>query len=569
MSNESQQALSAAIALHSQGRLDEADDIYKSVLAREPRHADALHLHGVVAHQRGLHSRALSLISQALALQPGHPGYLNNLGEAHRSLRQYPQAVSCYQQALSVNPRDGNALNNLGMALHHQHRFDESQAAFEGALASAAGDPEVLTNFGNMLRDKGDYNEAAVCYRRALEHAADFAPAQAWLGVTLHELARHDEAIAAMQRAVQLDPLNQEIHANFKRVRWNLNQREHLHDSYRAACEHLPSSPEVHMNLAQSVLVNGHYAEALVAAQRAATLAPGAARAQSLLGQAQMALGNTVQGIEAHQRAHELASDDPLIAEELAAALSLVGRHVRAREVLQQAYILAPRRSGILGRLCIALRELQDPLLGELLDYDRFVLSELIDTPAGFQDLAKFNGALHEALKVHHTGANHALEQSMRGGIQTENNLFQNPTGLVAVLKQQITKTIDRFIDGLAESSEHPFLRFKPEDYVFTGAWSTILNQAGYDGSHIHNEGWLSGTYYVAIPDLSPAQHAAQEGYLQFGEPPRVHASERNSAVRNVAPEVGRVVLFPSYYWHGVRVFHDGGQRHSVSFDVI
>ena len=569
MSNESQQTLSAAIALHSQGRLDEADAIYKSVLAREPRHADALHLHGVVAHQRGLHTRAVSLISQALALQPGHPGYLNNLGEAHRSLRQYPQAVACYQQALRAKPRDANALNNLGLALHHQHRFEESRAAFERAKVLAPGDPEVLTNFGNMLRDQGDYSQAARCYQQAVDHVPEFAPAHAWLGVTLHELTRHDEAIAAMQRALRLDPLNQEIHANFKRIRWNLNQRERLHDSYRLACEQLPHCAEAHMNLAQSLLVNGDYAHALVASQRAVALAPGSARAQSLLGQTQMALGNTVGGIQAHQRAHELASDDPLVAEELGAALSRVGSHDRARGVLQDAHTLAPRRSGILGRLCIALRELQDPALDELLDYDHFVLSEFIDTPPGFEDLAQFNVALHAALKVLHIGANHALEQSMRGGIQTENNLFQNPTGLVALLKQQITKTIDRFIDGLPSNCEHPFLRFKPSRYVFTGAWSTILNHAGYDGSHIHNEGWLSGTYYVAAPDLSAAQHAAREGYLQFGEPPRVHASERNCAVRSVAPEVGRVVLFPSYFWHGVRVFHDGGQRHSVSFDVI
>jgi uncharacterized protein (TIGR02466 family) len=569
MNNESQQALSTAISLHSQGRLDEADAIYTQVLAREPRQADAMHLHGVVAHQRGLHTRAVSAISQALVLQPGHPGYLNNLGEAYRSLRQYPQAVSCYQQALEANPKDGNALNNLGMALHQQHRFEESQAAFERAIAAAPGDPEVLTNLGNMLRDQGEHDHAAQCYQQAVEQVPEYAPAHAWLGVTLHELERHDEAIAAMQRAVCLDPLNQEIHANLKRVRWNLNQRKHLHDSYRAACKQLPNSAEAHMNLAQSLLVNGNFAEALVSSQRSVALGAGVARAHSLLGQAQMALGDKLEGIHAHQRAHELAGDDPLVAEEFAAALSLVDKHAGARDVLRDALALAPRRSGILGRLCIALRELQDPSLDELVDYDRFMHSELIEVPSGFSDLAQFNAALHEALKQQHIGANHALEQSMRGGIQTENNLFQNPNGLVALLKQQISKTIDHFIAGLPDNAAHPFLRFKPQQYVYTGAWSTILKQTGYDGSHIHNEGWLSGTYYVEAPNLSDAQHAAEEGYLQFGEPPRVHTSERNYRVRSVAPQVGRVVLFPSYYWHGVRVFHTGGRRHSVSFDVI
>ena len=90
-----------------------------------------------------------------------------------------------------------------------------------------------------------------------------------------------------------------------------------------------------------------------------------------------------------------------------------------------------------------------------------------------------------------------------------------------------------------------------------------------FDGSHVHNEGWLSGTYYVQAPALSPEQHANREGYIQFGEPPLRFASARNAVQRTVAPQVGLVVLFPSYYWHGVRAFHDGGIRHSVSYDIV
>ena len=569
MSQQASPSLATAVALHSQGRLDEADAIYRDVLARDPSNADALHLHGLVAHQRGLHSNAVSLVSKALELRPGNPAYLNNLGEAHRALHQYARAIDCYQQALAVNPRDGNALNNLGMALHHQHRFTESEAAFARALEVTPNDPEVLTNLGNMLRDSDRRDQALERYQRAVHSAPDFAPAHAWMGVTLYELDRPDAAIASMQRAVELDPLSQETHSNLKRIRWNLNRLDELHRSYQDVCTWLPNSAEAHANLAESLVRHAEDAEALEAAQRAVTLDPSSARARSLLAQAYFALKQYDQAIEQHEHALRLADDDPLLAEEFATALIVAGRPAYARDVLLGAHRLAPRRSGILGRLCIALRELDDPQLAALVDYDRFVLSELIDTPDGFTDLAQFNAALHEELAQQHVTPNHALEQSMRGGTQTQNNLFQTPSGLVAVLKRQIERVIDRFVAGMPNDDRDPFLRFKPDSYVFTGAWSTILHEAGYDGSHIHNEGWLSGTYCVVAPDLTPAQHAAKEGYLQFGEPPKMYVTERNRMVQSVAPEVGRLVLFPSYYWHGVRPFNDGGIRHSVSYDII
>ena len=157
----------------------------------------------------------------------------------------------------------------------------------------------------------------------------------------------------------------------------------------------------------------------------------------------------------------------------------------------------------------------------------------------------------------------------MRGGSQTSNNLFQNPTGLVSVLKEQISKVIEQFIDDLEPHSGAPFLRFINRDFIFTGVWSTIIQESGYDRSHVHNEGWMSGAYYVKVPDFDDAQLNEHDGCIQFGEPNTLYASERNATRRIIPPRVGTVVLFPSYYWHGVQKFDRNGVRHSVSYDLI
>ena len=55
-----------ALALHRQGRSDDAEQICGTLLASEPDHLDALHLLALVRHQQGRHVEALQLIGVLL-----------------------------------------------------------------------------------------------------------------------------------------------------------------------------------------------------------------------------------------------------------------------------------------------------------------------------------------------------------------------------------------------------------------------------------------------------------------------------------------------------------------------
>lgn len=80
-----QQAFELALGHHQSGRLAEAEALYRQVLAAEPRHADALHMLGVLAHQVGRNDVAAELIGQAIVVAPGVADFHSNLGEAHRA----------------------------------------------------------------------------------------------------------------------------------------------------------------------------------------------------------------------------------------------------------------------------------------------------------------------------------------------------------------------------------------------------------------------------------------------------------------------------------------------------
>ena len=99
----------------------------------------------------------------------------------------------------------------------------------------------------------------------------------------------------------------------------------------------------------------------------------------------------------------------------------------------------------------------------------------------------------------------------------------------------------------------------------FAGSWSVRLKSAGYHDSHIHPQGWISSALYLALPHHT-ADESPEAGYLKLGEPPTELGVELN-ATRLIEPAVGRLVLFPSWLWHGTLPF-DEGERLTVAFDV-
>jgi len=80
-----------AVQQHQAGQLAQAEALYQQVLSANPKHADALHMLGVVYYQTNRAEQAVAVISQALQIQPKNTDYLNHYA---LSLRLSPSAAS-------------------------------------------------------------------------------------------------------------------------------------------------------------------------------------------------------------------------------------------------------------------------------------------------------------------------------------------------------------------------------------------------------------------------------------------------------------------------------------------
>lgn len=167
-------------------------------------------------------------------------------------------------------------------------------------------------------------------------------------------------------------------------------------------------------------------------------------------------------------------------------------------------------------------------------------------------------------LRALHGRAGRFLDQSVRGGTQTDGALLARCEPEVANLRELLRREVSRYVDGLpSPDTTHPTLSkarsIRPR---FAGSWSVRLGQAGFHAWHHHPEGWISSALYLAVPEgLEPG-----EGWLDLGGGPESLAQGLLPRL-SVEPRPGRLVLFPSWMWHGTRPFR-AGERITVAFDV-
>jgi protein O-GlcNAc transferase len=254
-----QQELELALQHHHAGRLAEAEAIYRQILARQPDHADALHLLGVIAHQREQHQLAVELIGQAIVINPQKAIYHNNLGLTLMSQNRIAAAIGAYQAALRIEPGNAYVHNNMGVALEADGQVDAAIKAYQTTIGFKADYSEAYNNLGNALAAQGHSGAAADAYHEALRLKPDHADAWNNLGNLLRNQGRLDEANRAYRQAIRVKPDFSMAYENLGGVLKDQGQLEEAIGAYRAALRLKPDDPSAHSNIIYSMYFHPGY----------------------------------------------------------------------------------------------------------------------------------------------------------------------------------------------------------------------------------------------------------------------------------------------------------------------
>ncbi len=296
-----QAVFAAALQYHQAGRLNEAERLYRQVLAVNSRHADSLHLLGLVAHQNGRHDLAVDLIGQAIAINATEGVYHSNLGTALWKQGLLDEAVACYGRALALKPDYATAHFNLATVRWKQRRLDEADVGYRNALYFKPNYPEAYDNLGTVRKEQGRLDEAITCYRRAIAFRPDYPEAYNNLGTALLEQGQPNEAVACYRKALDLKPDYAEANFNLGTAVWELGQPSAAIACYRNALALRPDYVDAYHNLGTALKELDRLDEAVACYRKVIELEPGHPEAHSNLGIALLAQGDLTAGWIEHE----------------------------------------------------------------------------------------------------------------------------------------------------------------------------------------------------------------------------------------------------------------------------
>ncbi len=188
----------------------------------------------------------------------------------------------------------------------------------------------------------------------------------------------------------------------------------------------------------------------------------------------------------------------------------------------------------------------------------------------GIYDIAEEVGDLEELarhLRALHVATAPPLDQSVRGGTQTDGNLLLRDEPALSRLRKAVMRAVERHVGQLpAPRTGHPSLIEHRDPLRIAGSWSVRLSGRGHHTDHVHSQGWLSSAFYVTLPDtLAKEAAGSAAGWLSLGEARDLVPALAPLAL--IEPRPGRLVLFPSVMWHGTRPFPEG-ERLTVALDI-
>lgn len=418
--------------------------------------------------------------------------------------------------------------------LHEAGRLREAERLYRSMLDVDPRHPDALHLLGVLLTQTGDYSDAVEHIQAALDVDRDSALFQSSLAQAFFRSGKLAEAVEALEEVISRRPDSFQAFSDLGAALQESGQLDSAIAAYRRSIELNPDLARVHFNLGTALKASGSDAEAIVSVERAAAMdASTGAYSATLAG-------------------YYLEADDP------EAAL----RACRA------CLSVAPRDLMALTFMSIAHARLGDgESAARIVDFNRLIDKRQLAAPAGYGSISEFNAALAAHVRAHPTLETEPGNNATRYGKHT-GNLMADPTGPIPALAELIDAAVGDYLRALPMEPDHPFLARRPDELKYM-MWSVVMDSQGHQLAHMHPDGWVSGVYYVALPEVMQAASDAEGGWIEFGRPLPELTGMLEPEVRTLRPEEGMLVLFPSYFYHETIPFESTEQRICIAFDAV
>lgn len=473
------------------------------------------------ALETGEEAQAIPVV-QAAAERLHHPTLWQWTALMQRSLDEHEAALASFAEAARLAPDDFTIAH--GRAHTAMEAGLDAVPFFEKALALKPRNGPALIGMAAAEAAAGRGEAGARRLRELVDRDPMWIRGHEQLAQLLSTIGRAEESTRSLKEAIARQPQQPALREALLNLELRSGRYERLRarvDDTRAAGVEMPE-----LAIYEAIYAAEHGAEA---------------RPETLFGPESRQFDDI---LDTWRIRHLLRIGEP------EAALPVLERRLGG-----------PRSAELWAYAATVWRMTGDPRAEWLAEQEGLVqVIELGDALPPLDQLAEF-------LRMLHRGRGEYLDQSVRGGTQTDGPLFSRIDPLIRQVRAAVVNAVEDYVRKLpAPDPRHPLLRRRRDRAVrFSGSWSVRLHGGGKHSNHVHPQGWISSALYIALPSRTEGE-PANAGWFTTGDPDE-RLGLAIGPTRTIEPVPGRLVLFPSYLWHGTIPFEEG-ERLTIAFDV-
>ncbi len=262
--------------------------------------------------ERRLYEESLKWYRSVIEINSGFALAYAGMGDSLYQLGRYAEAVSSIRRALELEPDFPMAptLHYLmAQASRKMRRTDYAQDRPEGGMESGSGEAGAFFSRAEGLRERRLYEESLKWYLDTLKADPDFALAYAGMGDSLYRLGRYEEAVSSMERVFEMlpdFPMAPTLHYLTGEALRELGRYADAEGHYRSALRAAPGFNEAASSLAELLMAEERYTEALDLYGALERVEPENAMIHSQIGIALFKTGRTEEALLSFGRALSL-----------------------------------------------------------------------------------------------------------------------------------------------------------------------------------------------------------------------------------------------------------------------
>ena len=438
--------------------------------------------------------------------------------------------------------------------LDRKNKLVSSMDLFKEKLKKDPYDVEAHNNLGVILFQLEKFIEAENSYKKAILIAPNYLKAHINLAAVYKKLGKLNKALRSSEKAIEIDPNNVDVFSNLAAIFYEVGEIQKSINCYQKVIKVQPNNAEAYNNLGVAFYKVRNLKKAKSCYEKAIKIQPNQTRTYYNLGE-----------IFREDKEFEKAAD----------YFKLPGTSLSNAQFLECIYLSKglKKYNEILDTYVK-----KDPINLRIAAFASYVsIKENIKNIYPFcknpldyffsinlKEVFKFSDNFStQLLKISEKlESDWRLQAIVKNGHQSSGNLFDNSIPEITELRGKIEKQIHIYKEKYKSSNDYYITRWPNKNNLF--GWYIILKKQGQVTSHIHEDGWLSGVFYLKIPKALEKNEGAINLSLQGFDYPY----DKSLPSINYSPKQFDLILYPSSLFHYTIPFASNEERHCIAFDI-